>query len=379
VPRFLARSSAALVLSLAAAAAWISPAALGASARPATARPPAVSAISGILNSVAATSASNAWAVGTAGKTSLALHWNGHAWARVAAPGSGLGSVAASSPGNAWAIGQSGTAQLIVHWNGHAWTRTPAPLAKADLAGVSTTSPGNAWVVGEVVSSGSVRTLILHWNGQAWKRVPSPSPHPFSNTGDLLTAVHALSAGNAWAVGATISNAAGPVEGLILHWNGRSWASVPGRAVTKPASGGLDGITATSADNVWAAGCNCAGGPDGGVIGHWNGHGWAAQRTPVQRKLGAVLFSVGASSRSSAFAVGSYCKSGCTGQHAFYTGLILRWAGSAWKISASPGGRNATLVGVAAVSPGSAWAVGDTSSDKVLLLHWNGRSWQSAG
>jgi hypothetical protein len=374
VPRLVARTSAALVLSLAATAAWISPAALAASARPVTASP-SVATITGSLSGVAATSASNAWAVGTAGSASLALHWNGHSWARVSAPGSGLGNVAASSASNAWAIGRAGSGQAIFHWNGHSWKRTPAPLSKADLLGVTTTSASNAWVVGEVVTS-SVRTLILHWNGHAWKRVPSPNPHPFRNTGDLLISVTALSARNAWAVGAVTSNVAGPISGLILHWNGRSWARASATAVTKPSSGGVGGITATSAGNVWAAGCDCAGGPDGGVIGHWNGRSWAEQRTPDQHKFGTALSSVSASSRRSAFAVGTYCKSACTTQHSFYTGLILRWTGSAWKIAASPLKRNESLIGVAVTSASNAWAVGDAGNDAVIL-HWNGHSWQA--
>ena len=374
MPRFVARTSAALVLSLAATAAWISPAALAASARP-TAASPSVAAITGSLTGVAATSASNAWAVGTAGSASLALHWNGHSWARVSAPGSGLGNVAASSASNAWAIGSAGSGQAIFHWNGHSWKRTPAPLSKADVLGVTTTSASNAWVVGAVVTS-SERTLILHWNGHAWKRVPSPNPHPFRNTGDQLTAVTALSAHNAWAVGAVTSNVAGPISGLILHWNGRSWTRVSANAVTKASSGGVGGITATSAGNVWAAGCDCAGGPDGGVIGHWNGHSWAEQRTPDQHKFGTGLFSIGASSRRSAFAVGTYCKSACTTEHPFYTGLLLRWTGSAWKIAASPLKRNESLIGVAVTSASNAWAVGEAGNGAVIL-HWNGHSWQA--
>jgi hypothetical protein len=341
---------------------------------------PSVAAITGSLSGVAATSASNAWAVGTAGSASLTLHWNGHSWTRVSAPGQGLSDVAASSAGNAWAVGEAASKPLILHWNGHSWKRTSAPLPKrANLYSIATSSGSNAWAVGSYfVGTGSDRTLTLHWNGHSWKRVASANPRPRAHSGDLLASVAIVSARDVWAVGSKTSDFAGEQGGLIEHWNGRSWAQASAKSVTAEASG-FTGVVATSSANVWTAGCSCAGGVGGGIIGHWNGHRWARQGTPVGRKLGAALFSVGASSRRSAFAVGSYCKSGCTGQHAFYTGLILRWAGSAWKISASPGGRNATLVGVAAVSPGSAWAVGDTSSDKVLLLHWNGRSWQSAG
>src|SRR6266700_2423815 len=39
-----------------------------------------------------------------------------------------LSGVAATSATNAWAIGATGTGQtLIVHWNGKTWTRVPSP------------------------------------------------------------------------------------------------------------------------------------------------------------------------------------------------------------------------------------------------------------
>jgi hypothetical protein len=57
----------------------------------------------GQLSGVAATSASNAWAVGYTGSTSpkpLIEHWNGTAWTRVPSPG-GASSVAATALGAA--------------------------------------------------------------------------------------------------------------------------------------------------------------------------------------------------------------------------------------------------------------------------------------
>lgn len=377
MPRFVARSGAAVVLSIAATAAWISPAAVAASVQPVAARP-AVAAIKGSLSGVAATSASNAWAVGVAGTNkSLAMHWNGHAWTRVPAPGTGLGNVAASSPRNAWAVGDAGSRPLIVHWNGHSWKRTAAPFPRGStLHGIATTSAGNAWAVGSYFVGENYRTLTLHWNGHGWKRVTSPSPRPGAHWGDLLASVAIVSARNVWATGSKTSQFAGEQGSIILHWNGRKWSQASAKAVTAGASG-LTGAVATSAANVWTAGCRCAGGPGGGVIGHWNGHSWAKQRTPVGRRFGAVLSSVGASSRRAAFAVGTYCKSACNTSNAFYAGLILRWTGSAWKIVANPAGRNTFLTSVAVASASSAWAVGDVSpSNTAVILHWNGRSWR---
>jgi hypothetical protein len=77
------------------------------------------------LDSVVATSAGNAWAVGSYrvpvnAKLSLALHWNGSTWAQVPTPNpSGaldeLSAVGGSSASNIWAVGSyefSPTSQL---------------------------------------------------------------------------------------------------------------------------------------------------------------------------------------------------------------------------------------------------------------------------
>lgn len=118
----------------------------------------------GVLRGVAATSVSNAWAVGCTGydcsdKTDkpLILHWNGSAWRR-------------QDP------------QALA--DGRAWTRVPSPdpLAVSDiLPGVTALSPRSAWAVGwGVPTGGGWRELTMHWNGKAWKVVTEPhsSDHP---------------------------------------------------------------------------------------------------------------------------------------------------------------------------------------------------------
>lgn len=97
-----------------------------------------------ILLDIAATSPANAWAVGEYRLAfdpyqTLILHWTGKAWGRVAAPDTPalhniLSAVAATSSSNAWAVGYLASPRtgltlrtLILHWNGNTWTRTPSP------------------------------------------------------------------------------------------------------------------------------------------------------------------------------------------------------------------------------------------------------------
>jgi hypothetical protein len=185
------------------------------------------------LSGVSATSARHAWAVGctafcflsSASPHTVVLRWNGTTWTRVSlrAPDKigALNGVAATSASNAWAVGCAGhcfgpkatTHTMIVHWNGTRWRHvaSPSPAGDSLLTAVAATTARNAWAVGYTRTS--EKTLILHWNGTSWKQVPSPSPGQFSQ----LLGVAATSARHAWAVGSDLT-------GLILQrWNGTVW------------------------------------------------------------------------------------------------------------------------------------------------------------
>jgi hypothetical protein len=95
------------------------------------------------------------------------------------------------------------------------------------------------WAVGQTLAP---LTLAEHWKGHNWKVVPAPNPA----TNDRLSAVAAVSTSDVWAVG-IVSFSAPPV---ILHWNGKRWASVAPPTQT----GFLSGAAAVSTNDVWAVG-----------------------------------------------------------------------------------------------------------------------------
>jgi hypothetical protein len=79
-----------------------------------------------------------------------------------------------------------------------------------------------------------------------------------------------------------------------------------------------------------------------------------------------TLLGVAAISARSAWAVGQ-TGSGKT--------LIAGWNGTTWKQQASPAPGAGSLVGVAAVSARNVWAVGHSgtgTSTRILILRWNG-------
>jgi hypothetical protein len=286
---------------------------------------------------VAATSASNAWAVGknfdvcdTNTSRTLIEHWNGRKWAvqpsLSPSPGgasqdSSLSGVAATSATNAWAVGANGGdygpgQTLIEHWNGRKWAVQPSPSPggtsrDCSLSGVAATSVTNAWAVGDCTSG----ALIEHWNGKTWTVQPSPSRGGASQD-SYLSGVTATSPTNAWAVGYSTSTTSGMSRTLIEHWNGKRWTVQPS---LNPAGGAaqsdyLSGIAATSPINAWAVGSygSAAGGqnlPSQPLIEHWNGKRWTVQGS-ISPRRGAFppneLSGVAATSPTNAWAVGDW-------------------------------------------------------------------------
>ena len=351
------------------------------------------------LSGVTATSSANAWAAGShyngKAEQTLAEHWNGKAWRTVTSAdpgGSGnpasLAGVAATSPTNAWAVGQycNGSAFkiLIEHWNGKAWKQiaSPSPGSFPRLSAVAATSLTRAWAAGSYENKSTQETLIEHWNGKAWKQVASPSPMASSRGGAALFGVAATSTINAWAVGDYYNPITQKSLTLILHWNGHAWKQV---ASPSPGTVGLDslfGVAATSATNAWAVGDYYNGKAYQALILRWNGKAWKQVTAPDPggSSHGNSLSGVAATSMANAWAAGIYVNSAGGS-----VTLILRWNGQAWKQIASPNLGPSfpgdVLSGVAVTSSANAWTVGSYCASrtcparKTLTERWNGKAW----
>lgn len=239
------------------------------------------------LSGVAAVSSTDVWAVGSAGYSTpagaktLIEHWDGTAWSPVSSPAPGTASsltaVSATSATDAWAVGTSDNNTLILHWDGTAWSQVTGPGlgSGGQLSGVSATSTTDAWAVG---TSGN-NTLILHWDGTAWSQVSSPSPDLYGN---VLYGVGATSASDAWAVGYANPKVSGfRPQTLVLHWDGTAWSQVtspnPG-----PVTDVLYGVTATSAADAWAVGYyhDPTTRADQTLTLHWDGATWSKVKDP---------------------------------------------------------------------------------------------------
>ena len=324
---------------------------------------------------------SDAWAVGqqfvAAGQPqapAVAYHWNGTAWSLTPTPNLGeyaaLDGVSASSASDALAVGftmirRRDYGTLIEHWNGSAWTVNSLDAITgfaARLTGVVDMSPTNAWAVGEGASGG----LAEHWNGSAWTvaTLPDPSFTPASGN-----AISADSATDIWVVGSTINAATETSVPEALHYNGSAWTVV---AVPQPnrSSGTLTAVTALSAGNAWAVGeSSGAGSAIGGstLVEHWNGTGWSVVSSPTPGAY-PTLSGVAGRSASDVYAVGTNLPSVNGGPE---QAMILSWNGSAWSVD-SNGGFGGSLA-AAATFPGASneWAVGVGSGNQGLVLSHN--------
>jgi hypothetical protein len=112
------------------------------------------------------------------------------------------------------------------------------------------------------------------------------------------------------------------------------------------------------------------------LIDNWNGTAWSQVATPTTPGNTALLFGVSASSATDAWAVGR-----TQVNKSSFEGLALHWNGTAWSVSPgfpaalSPFG-GASAAGVADISPGDAYAIGNSATTAVgSLTHWNGTAW----
>ncbi len=326
-----------------------------------------------------------------------------------------LSRLTAISPGNVWMLGSVSkgdinastqrAAPLVEHWDGTQWstvaTADTAPLLNSLLGkftgsmselvfldSLAVVSTDDMWAVGSVSVSQLQQgnslghTLIEHWDGHQWQVVASPDGAPQES--NRLTSIVAISANDIWAVGSmetpAVSQSVGPTSSaLVEHWDGSHWSVVP--LPVSLQSEFLNGVTATSADDVWAVGAAITTGFANNVLlaVHWDGHSWSAATLPPTLNLGYFL-AVKATSASDVWAVG-------TGDFRNPSPpIVAHWDGTHWsKLENIHGAVGSYFFGLAADGSNNVWTVGDagtqqdgsSSLNRPLVEHWNGQTWSS--
>ncbi len=268
-------------------------------------------------------------------------------------------------------------------WNAVA---SPPVGSEGALTAVAALSASDAWAVGQYEAPDSLqRTLIEHWNGTSWTQVSSPNS---SQRFNVLLAVASVSANDAWAVGYGVT-ASNKNEQFIEHWDGKTWTITPNPTVSQGDST-LSGVAAISGSDVWVVGSttaqNSAGSPSHTepLVEHWDGASWkvvASAAVPAADPNSASfsqLTGVTAISSKDVWAVGRN----------FDKPLIEHWDGRTWKVvpDANPDSFQGTPTDISAASNNDVWAVGSGLDNgqrgcglenSILVEHWNGSRWSS--
>lgn len=313
----------------------------------------------------------------------------GTTWQILTSPNAGtahnqLNAVSAASSTSAWAVGlaYNGTNDrtLIERYNGRTWALVSAPNAGThhnELDAVSAASARDAWAVGRWLPAvGQERTLTEHWNGTAWSVVRSPNNGTSHNE---LDGVAYGASGVVWAVGHYDPSATRNDRTLIQQYRSGSW-----RLFTSPNR--MSGTVVDDSDLVavahvpgtaqmWAVGKYISGTVDQTLIERFTGTRWVVVPSPNRSTtLHNELLGVTALSPKDAWAVG-LAYSGTRDMT-----LVEHWNGTAWKIVSSPnvGGGHNELRAVAATGATNITAVGlyYATSDRTLIEHWNGTAWR---
>jgi len=150
------------------------------------------------LHAVAASSATDVWAVGSLG---LALHLAGTSWSAHWAPTHKALRGLWLDGREVWAVGDDST---VLHYVSDAWqvVEIPGLAAGVSLQGVAGEPNGRLWIVGE-------GGMLLERRADVWTRLDAGT----------TAALHAVwaGAGEAWAVGDA---------GTVLHFENDVWAKV---------------------------------------------------------------------------------------------------------------------------------------------------------
>ncbi len=196
-----------------------------------------------------------------------------------------------------------------------------------------------------------------------WRVVPTPVGE------GQLEGVSGTSADDVWAVGHSTTEFDMPP--IILHWDGRQWSNAP----KQPSHAWLFGVSSLSPSDAWAVGYEPLLSGDQPLTMHWNGMFWRV--VPTQDfTFGARLQSVSARGSRDVWAVGYWAAIGAIHP------LVLHWDGTSWTQVPAPDAdsNNNQLESVTAVAADDVWAVGFRDTETFytfgpLIEHWDGTAW----
>jgi hypothetical protein len=180
----------------------------------------------------------------------------------------------------------------------------------------------------------------------------------------MLSGVTAVSANDVWAVGtASYSGSGNETRTLVEHWNGTEWLMVPSPSIAHYSV--LTAVDAITTNDVWAVGnYNDEFGPSRALVEHWDGTSWSVVSSVDLEPNYVGLYAITALSANDVWAVGAY------GPTSSWRGLVEHWDGTSWSLvpvdNISP--YYDWLSAITAIGPSDIWAVGQFAIDGNLNM-----------
>jgi hypothetical protein len=339
------------------------------------------------LYAVSASSPSDIWAVGQSAIHFDGAKWTAFPVPMIKGDNtSSLGGVVDISPTEAWTaggvnLGEANPGQVIARWDGAEWKIAQGPTFAAgdvpDPKAMAATSANDIWAIGSLLSDGGeiLNFLFEHYDGTSWTATAIRTNDAF------LFGASADATNDVWAVGFD-----GPENDssrtLVMHYDGTNWKKVPSPSVGSGASQ-LNGVVALAPNDVWAVGFSTPVAPPKSaatltLIEHWDGTSWTVVTSPnigpKNVNQSNRLEGITAVSANDIWAFGSYFAADGSGHQMT---LLLHWDGAAWSIAPSPnptknGFLSDLLFAGVAVAPGNVWIVGaedEAPHDGTLAIH----------
>ena len=298
-----------------------------------------------------------------------------------------VGSITVAASDDLWVRGEPAKpgGASILHSDGHTWRDAAQGLPPGSgLTSIAAGGPDAVWGIGSMQAGNPLaRVLVARWQGARWQQVAVPAPSTETHNGPAAIAAASDYTNLSVVADDDVWLAAGQGFGLpvVLHWDGRHWATVPGA----DAFGNVyvRSIVASGPADLWLVGEH-----EGGSAAalHYDGHGWTDKPLGIPGSgdpavvrsdgsavgLESTLLTVDALSPGEVWAAGITMQIGAV-DFVDRRGLALRWDGARWVGVPVPyPGTSTDLHDVAIAALHDVWALGGAG---LGLLHWDGARW----
>jgi hypothetical protein len=322
----------------------------------------------------------------TAAMSRTADGWRTAATVTQAKGNAHIGSIAAVSASDAWASGETVTyagkhAPVIEHWAGRSWRRVrlPAKIMKTwhssglDGGAIAASSASNVWVVGG--NTQGVRFARTGKRGWQFGTIPGTAYRKQPLSATIVTTVKVISRTDAWVFGLRLSSSSVTATPFAAQFTGHRWVArrVPGAGAIAAVivRSTRDMLALVGADEFLGVGANTA------TVVRWNGRKWTALAVQPKSLPGGLHNATSMAVSGGHIWIGGDFDSA----PGTWSDFVAELTGSAWKVTDLPRSASTDDFQMTSLMPdghGGLWALGGSSHFGVSqrLWHYTGGVWR---